>query len=79
MKGENMKHVYILLWETEMWGAWEDPCDAVRWLLKDKDDDKTIHGETDVGKIAKKMLTSDYPALVRIPINPTGEPWYMDR
>lgn len=79
-KAPDEEYVYMLLWETDMWGVWTNPRDAAKWLLEGEDEDeRTIHGETDVDKIAEKMLTSDYPALVKIPVNPTGEPWYMDR
>ena len=73
MKGESkMEYVYMVLTETEIYGAWTNPRDAIMWIL---DDEPSENLEDEMAK----MLASDYPAIVKIPINPTGEPWCLSR
>ena len=65
-------HVYMALDETEIYGAWTNPRDVVMWIL---DDEPVDNLEDEM----IKMLSSDYPAIVKVPVNPAGEPWCLSR
>ena len=67
-----MKYVYMVLTETEIYGAWTNPRDAVMWIFDDEPDENLEDAMIE-------MMASDYPILVKIPVNPTGEPWHLDR
>lgn len=69
-------YIYMVIYETSMWGGWTNPHDAVRWLFEC--DDKSIE-HLDLDEEVERLLKSDYPALQRIPIDQDGEPWYWDR
>lgn len=74
-----MDCVYLVLEETSIDGSWSDPEDAVRYYFRDSIDDRGLldyDGESlTVKEMAERMLgpRSDYPVLVRMPINPKDE------
>jgi hypothetical protein len=73
--------------ETDVWGVWTDPVEAVKWFFKEELElnHGIIHDNSDnectADEMAAKMLDphSDYPAIEEIEINPTSEPWTIDR
>ena len=82
------KYIYMLLEETDAWGVWTDPKDAVLNYfgedIKEKGGVQTIEfrkKEYTVQEMVERMLdpNSNYPVLAKIEVNPTKEPWTMDR
>ena len=66
-KAPDKEYVYLVLTETTVYGAWTDPHDAVMWIFDDEPDENLQDAMI-------KMMSHDYPALIKIPVNPTGEP-----
>lgn len=84
-----MNYIYLVLEETDAWGAWTNPVDAVKWYFRDeyeKNDGLVEHRDRKgqkftPGQMANIMLSGeiDYPVLEKVPVNPEREPWTMDR
>lgn len=68
MNLSNKEYVYVIVTETQVYGAWTDPYDAVTWIF----DDEPPGDNLDV--LLAKMLVSGCPRLVKMPVNPVGEP-----
>ncbi len=80
-----MKHVYLILEETDIYGAWSGPREAAkRYLGYRKEPDPDIDAESliqaEVTKELEELMdTTDYPVLCKVPVDPTTEMWTLDR
>lgn len=82
----DLRYIYIILNETDVSGAWDDPREAVRYYFKsyfiDNGRIETRTGVYTIDEMVKKMLDprSDYPVLNKIAVNPDDDSvWTMDR
>jgi len=80
------KYVYVILNETDISGAWDDPREAVKWYFKsyltDNDHIETRGIIYTIDEMVEKMLSlcSDYPVLNKIAVNPSdNDVWMLDR
>jgi len=80
------KYVYVILNETDISGAWDDPREAVKSYFKhDMTNDERIEHRNSIytiDEMVEKMLDemSDYPVLGKIAVNPSGDDvWKLDR
>lgn len=79
------KYIYMILDETDAWGLWTNPQDAVKWYFEDDTDKdgliKFRNKKCTVASITEQMLDqgSDYPVLEKIELDPTKNPWTLDR
>ncbi len=92
VKGENgMDYIYLIVHETSVDGAWTDPLEAVKCFFH-RDIEESDDGKIELSvcsaerfspeELVERMLDplSDYPALVKVPIDPKdGCEWTMDR
>jgi len=80
-----MDYIYLVLEETDAWGAWTDPKNAAEWYydrdLKDSDSIERGGRFFTVDEMVEHMLCdSDYPVLEKILVNPKGKNvWTMDK
>ncbi len=85
------EYIYVILNETDMSGAWDDPRKAVKWYFKNDFIDNGYieyrNGVYTVDEMVEKMLDpgSDYPVLNKIVVNPDdndvcdNDVWGIDR
>lgn len=80
------KYIYLILEETGISGAWDDPRKAIKWYFEsdfiDNDHIETMDHIYTIGEMITKMLDprSNYPVLNKIAVNPSdGDVWIMDR